>query len=307
MPLAGPPATPARSGRRLEPSVLYLCATPIGNLQDVTLRLLEVLKSVDLVACEDTRRTRLLLDRHRISARLMSFHEHNEEQRLAVLLPLLREGKHVAVVSDAGMPGVSDPGFTLVRACAEEGLAVTVVPGPSSVSAALALSGVPADRFGFVGFLARSKTKLLEQVATFDATGAAVVAFESPRRLKAALAIIGERWPARRLAVCRELTKLHEEVLRGTAAEVSAQLADPVRGEIVLVLEPMRAAGGPGSGILSAGVSVEREAVAKALSVLRESGLGVKKAAAIVAELTGLPSRAVYAVAVGLREGVRKS
>jgi 16S rRNA (cytidine1402-2'-O)-methyltransferase len=287
--------------------VLYLCATPIGNLEDVTLRLLEVLKSVDVVACEDTRHTRVLLDRHGVSARLMSFHEHNEEERLGSLLPLLREGKDVAVVSDAGMPGVSDPGFTLVRACAEEGLAVTVVPGPSAVSTALVLSGLPADRFAFVGFLARTKPKLLEQVATFDATGAAVVAFESPRRLKAALAAIAERWPSRRVAVCRELTKLHEEVLRGTAAEVATRLSDPVRGEIVLVLEPRGVAGGPGSRVLGAEAVVERETVEKALRVLRESGIGVKKAAAIVAELTGISSRAIYAVAVGLREGVRKS
>lgn len=287
--------------------MLYLCATPIGNLEDVTLRLLEVLKSVDVVACEDTRHTRVLLDRHGVSARLMSFHEHNEEERLGSLLPLLREGKDVAVVSDAGMPGVSDPGFTLVRACAEEGLAVTVVPGPSAVSTALVLSGLPADRFAFVGFLARTKPKLLEQVATFDATGAAVVAFESPRRLKAALAAIAERWPSRRVAVCRELTKLHEEVLRGTAAEVATRLSDPVRGEIVLVLEPRGVAGGPGSRVLGAEAVVERETVEKALRVLRESGIGVKKAAAIVAELTGISSRAIYAVAVGLREGVRKS
>ena len=286
--------------------MLYLCATPIGNLQDVSLRLLEVLKSVDVVACEDTRRTRLLLDRHGVGARLMSFHEHNEEQRLAVLLPLLREGKNVAVVSDAGMPGISDPGFTLVRACAGEGLAVTVVPGPSAVAAALALSGLPADRFAFAGFLARTKAKLLEQVATFDSTGAAVVAFESPRRLKAALAAMAERWPARRLAVCRELTKLHEEVLRGTAAEVLTRLSDPVRGEVVLVLEPAGVAAGPGSGFRGANVAVERADVEKALSALRESGLGVKRAAAIVAELTGLPRRTAYEMALRVKESAKK-
>ena len=120
--------------------MLYLCPTPIGNLQDVTLRVLDVLRNADLIACEDTRRTRVLLERHGIKARLVSFHDHNEEQRLAALLPLLREGKRVAVVSDAGMPGLSDPGFTLVRACAEEDLEVTVLPGPSSVSRYLTLS-----------------------------------------------------------------------------------------------------------------------------------------------------------------------
>ncbi len=133
--------------------MLYLCATPIGNLKDVTLRVLEVLKTVELIACEDTRHTRVLLERYSIESRLVSFHDHNEEHRLATLLPILREGKDIAVVSDAGMPGLSDPGFTLVRACAAEGLPVTVLPGPSAVSTALVLAGLPADRFAFVGFL----------------------------------------------------------------------------------------------------------------------------------------------------------
>ena len=167
--------------------MLYICPTPIGNLEDVTLRVLTVLRSAELIACEDTRHTRILLDRHGITARLVSFHEHNEEQRLGVLLPLLREGKDVAVVSDAGMPGLSDPGFTLVRACAAEGLPVTVLPGPSAVPTALVASGLPADRFAFVGFLPRGAKKLVEQIAAFDGTGAAVVAFEAPRRLTATL------------------------------------------------------------------------------------------------------------------------
>jgi len=170
--------------------MLYLCATPIGNLEDVTLRVLRVLSEVDLVACEDTRHTRILLRSHGIDAQVVSFHEHNEAQRLASLLPLLRDGKDVAVVSDAGMPAISDPGFTLARACAAEGLPVTVLPGPSAVSTALVLAGLPADRFAFVGFLARTKSRLIEQVSAFDGTGAAVVAFESPRRVRSSLAAI---------------------------------------------------------------------------------------------------------------------
>ena len=201
------------------------------------------------MACEDTRHTRILLDRHGISARLTSFHDYNEEQRLTALLPLLREGKDVALVSDAGMPGLSDPGFSLVRACAAEGIPVTVLPGASSISTALVISGLPTDRFAFVGFLPRAKTKLVEQLAAFEGTGTALVAFESPRRIRASLEVIGARWPERRLAVCRELTKLHEEVIRGTAAEILERLADPVRGEIVLVLEP----GGGSRGAASAG------------------------------------------------------
>ena len=297
--------------------MLYLCPTPIGNLQDVTLRVLEVVKNVDLVACEDTRRTRVLLERHGIGARLMSFHDHNEEQRLAALLPLLREGKDVALLSDAGMPGLSDPGFSLVRACAAEGLSVTVLPGPSAVSTALVLSGLPADRFAFVGFLARSKAKLIEQLAAFDGTGAAVVAFESPRRIRASLSAIGTRWPARRVAVCRELTKLYEEAVRGTAAEVLAGLSDPARGEIVLVLEPASAGGHAVVGIASGGTAtggIARAAGGKAIDIpdaarralveLLDAGLGVKKAAGIVADLAGLPKRALYEAGLEIKAGI---
>ncbi len=285
--------------------MLYLCATPIGNLGDVTLRVLEVLRTADLVACEDTRHTRILLDRHGVTARLISFHEHNEEARLAAILPLLREGKSVAVVSDAGMPGLSDPGFTLVRACAAEGLPVTVVPGPSAVSTALVLSGLPTDRFAFVGFLARGKAKLIEQLAGFDGTGTTVLAFESPRRVRASLAAIGGRWPERRLAVCRELTKIHEEAVRGTAAEVLEHLADPVRGEIVLVLEP---AGGLGPGAAAAGrgsaggACVDREAVRRALAELMAAGLGTKRAAGLVAGLTGMSKKVAYELALEMAD-----
>jgi len=274
--------------------MLYICATPIGNLQDVGLRLLEVLAQVDLVACEDTRHTGVLLRRHGIRARrLVSFHEHNEEERLAVLLPMLRAGEEVAVVSDAGMPGLSDPGFTLVRACVAEGIPVTVIPGPSSISTALVLSGLPCDRFAFVGFFPRGRAKIVQQVSAFDGTEAAVVGFESPRRLRATLDALGARWPERRLAVCRELTKLHEEVLRGTASEVLAQVAEQVRGEIVVVLE---AAGDPDSTGRPAG-DVERRA-GEALLELRRLGAGTKQAAAIVAGLTGLSARRAYELAL---------
>ena len=288
--------------------MLYICPTPIGNLEDVTLRVLAVLKSVELIACEDTRHTRILLDRYGVTTRLVSFHEHNEEQRLGVLLPLLREGKDVAVVSDAGMPGVSDPGFTLVRACASEGLGVTVLPGASAVPVALVVSGLPADRFAFIGFLARGSNKLAEQIAAFDGTGAAVVAFEAPRRLAASLTAIGARWPERKLAVCRELTKLHEQVLRGTAGEVRAALPDPVRGEIVLVLEPAgrhfaTAAAHEGTGWAAAATPGSADAVQTALRDLLDACIGTKRAAGIVAGLAGLPKRQVYDLALALLGG----
>ncbi len=277
--------------------MLYLCPTPIGNLQDITLRTLEVLARVELIACEDTRRTRVLLDRHGIAARLLSFHDHNEQQRIQTLLPLLREGKDVAVVTDAGMPGLSDPGFSLVRACALEDLAVTVLPGPSSISTALVLSGLPADRFAFVGFLARSKAKLIEQLERFEGTGAALVAFESPRRIRASVAAVAERWPERPLAVCRELTKLHEEAVRGTGAEVLERLSDPVRGEIVLVLGPVGSVSAKGSALGAASPALAGDSEQRARVALAEMvrlGVGTKKAAGIVAGLTGLSARRAY-------------
>lgn len=285
--------------------MLYICATPIGNLQDITLRVLDALRQVDLVACEDTRHTRILLDRHGISARLMSFHDHNEEQRLAALLPLLREGKDVALVSDAGMPGLSDPGFSLVRACAAEGIPVTVLPGPSSISTALVISGLPTDRFAFVGFLPRAKTKLVEQLAVFVGTGTTLVAFEAPRRIRASLEVIGARWPERRLAVCRELTKLHEEVIRGTAAEILERLADPVRGEIVLVIEPGGSArGGAMTGsadALPATLGDVEQKAREALVELQRLGVGTKRAAGMVAGLTGLAARRAYELALEVK------
>lgn len=259
------------------------------------MRTLEVLREADLVACEDTRRTRILLERHGVAAaRLLSFHDHNEEQRLRTLLPILREGKDVAVVSDAGMPGLSDPGFTLIRACALEGLPVTVLPGPSAISTALVLSGLPTDRFAFLGFLARGKAKLLDQLERFEGTGAALVAFESPRRVRSTLAAIGERWPDRRLAVCRELTKLHEEAVRGTAAEVLGQLADDVRGEIVLVLAPTSGLLDKDTGMAPGGGGDLEGKVRQAFVELGDLGVGTKKAAAIVAGLTGLSARRAY-------------
>ncbi|MCZ7662346.1 MAG: 16S rRNA (cytidine(1402)-2'-O)-methyltransferase [Thermoleophilia bacterium] len=276
--------------------MLFICPTPIGNLQDVTLRVLEVLAAAHVVVCEDTRHTRRLLERHLVRpARLLSFHEHNEPARLETVLTLLREGKDVALVSDAGMPGLSDPGFTLVRAAAAEGLPVTVLPGPSAVSTALVASGLPTDRFAFVGFLPRGTAKVVAALERAGCAGGSVVAFESPRRLRSTLRAVAGRWPDRPLAVCRELSKLHEQVLRGTAGAVLERLPEPVRGEIVLVLGPVDtpAAGTGGQG--SRATNAQLEAV---LAGLVRSGLGTKEAAGLVASLTGVPVRELYAAAL---------
>ncbi len=277
--------------------MLYVCPTPIGNLGDITLRALDVLRSVELVACEDTRHTGRLLGHFDIHVRLLSYQEHNEAERVGVLLPMLREGRDVALVSDAGMPGLSDPGFVLVRACLEEGVPVTVLPGASSVDTALVASGLPTDRFTFLGFLPRGRGKVVGAVEAADRAGGTIVAFESPRRLRAGLEALAERWPDRTLAVCRELSKLHEQVVRGTPAQVLAGLAEEVRGEVVLVLAPADA--GPAAG---ASAEARDDAVRQVLAALLTAGRPTKEAARLVAALTGMPQREAYAAALKVRE-----
>ncbi|MCS7235992.1 MAG: 16S rRNA (cytidine(1402)-2'-O)-methyltransferase [Armatimonadota bacterium] len=217
---------------------LYLVATPIGNLEDVTLRALRVLREVDLVAAEDTRQVRKLLDRYGIQQRVVSYHEHNERTRIPQLLGALRSGRSVALVSDAGTPVLQDPGYRLVRACAEAGIPVVPVPGPSAVTAALVASGLPTDRFAFLGFLPRrrqARRRSLEEVRDQRAT---LVLFESPRRLVDCLQDLLEVLGDRRAAVCRELTKVHEEVRRGRLSDLLRGVRDqPVRGEVTVVVE----------------------------------------------------------------------
>ncbi len=223
-PVAGPP-----HGR------LLVCATPIGNLEDVTLRVLRALGEADIVACEDTRRTRVLLDRHEVSAeRLVSLHEHNERARAVELAEQVRAGETVALVSDAGMPLISDPGYALVRECLRADLPVEVLPGPSAAPAALVLSGLPVDRWCCIGFLPRKRGQRERVLAEARET---LVAFESPKRLAATLELLAAIDPQRPVAVCRELTKVHEEVVRGSAGELAERYRErSVRGEVVLVV-----------------------------------------------------------------------
>jgi 16S rRNA (cytidine1402-2'-O)-methyltransferase len=264
----------ARAGR------LVVCPTPIGNLEDVTLRVLAALREADVVACEDTRRTRVLLDRYGVSARLVSYHEHNEAHRARELVEQMRAGTVVALVSDAGMPLVSDPGFVLVRACVAAGLAVEVLPGPSAALAALVASGLPARRWRFEGFLPRRRAELESLLGAAET----LVAFESPRRVAATLAVLAELDGDRPVAVCRELTKLHEEVVRGKASELAARYADaPPRGEVVLVVGPAAATEG------DHGLAVA------ALRRLVEAGALPRAAAKVVSELTGVSPNALYA------------
>ena len=259
---------------------LVVCPTPIGNLEDVTLRVLAALGQADVVACEDTRRTRVLLDRHGIRASLVSYHEHNERPRARELVARIASGEVVALVSDAGTPLISDPGFTLVNLCLAEGVAVEVLPGPVAAVTALVASGLPAERFTFVGFLPRARRDLERLL---DSAGETLVAYESPRRLAATLDTLAAREPDRRVAVCRELTKLHEEVRRGGAAELAVHYrANPARGEIVLVL---------GS---AASRATELDDALATLRELIAAGARARPAAAAVARLTGVRANELY-------------
>jgi 16S rRNA (cytidine1402-2'-O)-methyltransferase len=257
---------------------LVVCPTPIGNLEDVTLRVLAALRDADLVACEDTRRTRVLLERYGVQATLLSYHEHNERERTPDLVARMLEGAVVALVSDAGMPLISDPGFVLVRECVAAGLPVEVLPGPSAAIAALVASALPADRWRFAGFLPRKKGELRELLSE---PGGTLVAFESPRRVPATLALAAELEPERQAVVARELTKAHEEVVRGTVAELADRYSvEPPRGEVALVFGPV-AAHADLTGLPQ-------------LRKLVDAGAKPRPAAAAVAELTGGSANALY-------------
>jgi 16S rRNA (cytidine1402-2'-O)-methyltransferase len=263
---------------------LAVCATPIGNLDDVTLRVLQELAEAEIVLCEDTRHTRGLLARHGIDARLVSYHEHNEAKRTAELLPRLEAGARVALVSDAGMPGISDPGARLVVAALDAGIAVTVLPGPSAIETALVASGLSADRYLFVGFLPRAGRARENLWAELAGITHPVVAFESPRRLPALLASLADALPERPVAVCRELTKHFEEVVRGTAAEVAGRFPEPPKGEITMVI---------GAATDTALEPRSGEAV-EAVSELVAAGVARGRAAELVARLTGVPRNELY-------------
>jgi 16S rRNA (cytidine1402-2'-O)-methyltransferase len=262
---------------------LAVCATPIGNLEDVTLRVLRELAEADLVLAEDTRHTRGLLERHGVRATLLSYHRHNEAQRIAELLPRLAAGERIALVSDAGLPGVNDPGARLVAAALEAGVPVTVLPGPSAVETALVASGLAGERFQFLGYLPRGEKALTALWEELESWPHPAVAFESPRRLPAALRSLAAVSPARPVVVCRELTKRFEEVVRGSAAEVAARFAEPPKGEVTLVV-----------GAAEARVADAGEAVG-AVAELVGAGVPRRQAADVVARLTRLSRNTLYA------------
>ncbi len=262
---------------------LAVCATPIGNLEDVTLRLLAELRAADVVLCEDTRHTRGLLERHGIEARLLSYHEHNEAARTAELLPRLEAGERIALVSDAGMPGISDPGARIVQAALTAEIPVTVLPGPSAVETALVASGLVGPRYQFLGFLPRGDKALAGVWSELRGWPFPAVAFESPQRLPATLRSLAGADAGREAAVCRELTKRFEEVVRGTAFELAERFSEPPKGEITLVVGP--------AAMLA---DVAEDAALGAVSALVAAGVPRKQAAEIVSRLTGVARNRLY-------------
>ena len=274
---------------------LYLVGTPIGNLEDVTLRALRVLGEVGLIAAEDTRRTRVLLARYEIRTPTTSFHEGNRARQVPRLVARL-EREDVALVTEAGMPGISDPGFDLARAARERGAEVVVVPGPSVATTAVVASGLPSDRFLFLGFLPRKGPERLRALRAVAAAPWSLVVFEAPRRLRGTLQDMLDALGDRSIAVCREMTKLHEEVYRGTVSSALDHFNAP-RGEFTLVVAGDSKGAGRGSS----------DEAREALLRLRAQGLRARESVAQVAEATGLGHRTLYRMWLDLPETTLES
>jgi 16S rRNA (cytidine1402-2'-O)-methyltransferase len=270
-----------------QPGLLSIVATPIGNLEDITLRALRTLREADLVLAEDTRHTRVLCTHHGLRPNLRSFHAHSSEGVVEQILGELEAGKHIALVTDAGTPLLSDPGAVLVRAARARGLRVEAVPGPSAITAALTVAALPVDQFRFTGFLPRSGRRRREALQLLAQDSSATVLFESPRRLLDTLEELAALLSAeRQLSVCRELTKLHEEVVRGSASELVAHFRDTApRGEITLVI-----AGNP-----QPATELDPEDLDERIRALLESGASTKDAAAQLASETGMRKQELYA------------
>jgi len=269
---------------------LYVVATPIGNLEDVTLRAIRVLKEAKLIAAEDTRKTKRLLDHYGINTPMTSYYEHNKMAKLGYLLRFL-ENDDLALVSEAGMPGISDPGYELVVAAAKQGVRVVVIPGPSAIVAAVAVSGLPTDQFTYLGFLPRKKSErvhLLEQVSLEPRT---LVAFEAPHRLIDALKDLLDVLGDRRMAIVRELTKLHEEVFRGTTSEAIEHFQQP-KGEFTIVVEGNKLEIKPA---LTAEVETE-------IKDFQKQGIPAKEAIARLSATTGLPRKELYRAWLELKD-----
>lgn len=266
-------------------------ATPIGTLDDLSPRAAEALRGADVVACEDTRRTAVLLRHAGADAPMVPSHQHNEARRAADLVRRMGDGAVVALVSDAGMPGVSDPGARVVAAAVDAGIPVTVIPGAGAVETALVASGLATGTgYAFAGFAPRKAGELRDFVAGLDRIGDPVVVFESPRRVPALLAALAGHDPDRPVAVCRELTKVHEEVIRGTAGELAVRLSSPLKGEVAVVVGPPAGEEAP-----------DEAALAEAMAPMLDAGMSPARAADVVATLGAAPRNAAYRAALRAR------
>ncbi len=272
----------------MKPGTLYLVATPIGNLDDLTFRAVSTLREVDVIACEDTRHTRALLNRYGIQKPLVSYHEHNEQRRARELVARLLAGESVALVSDAGMPVLSDPGYEVVRQAINSRLSVVAIPGPSAITTALVVSGLPPDRFLFVGFLPRKSSERRRTLSELAPLPWTLVMFEAPHRIKATLADLHTVLGDRQIALTRELTKRFEEVVRGTVTEVLYHVGTaPPRGELTLVIGGAR-------------LREQPHDVASQLTQLLAGGTSPKDAVRVVAQAHRIPKRVVYGMALDI-------
>jgi 16S rRNA (cytidine1402-2'-O)-methyltransferase len=279
------------------PGTLYVVSTPIGNLEDITLRALRVLKEVDLIAAEDTRRTRQLLTHYGIHKPLISYHEYNRRMREKTLLQELREGKSIALVTDAGTPGISDPGEDLVRGAIQESIPLVPIPGPAALVSALSVSGLPTGSFLFYGFLPSKAAARKKWLSSLQGRPETLVFYESPRRLSSLLKDAAQILGDRRVVVAREMTKVYEEVYRGTISEVLDQLGEEeVKGEVTVILEGCTSSPAP-----------EASSIMEALKhYSREMGLSMKESVGRVAEELGVSRRQVYRESLKLKEESEK-
>jgi 16S rRNA (cytidine1402-2'-O)-methyltransferase len=264
--------------------ILYIVATPIGNLEDITLRALRVLREVDLIAAEDTRHTQILLAHHGIHATLTSYHEHNERAKAQALVARLEQGTNIALVSDAGTPAISDPGFRLVVEAIRAGLRIVPVPGASALSAVLSASGLPTDRFVFEGFLPAKKKQRRERLQAVRGESRTLIFYETPHRLKDSLDDIGEILGDRGITLAREVTKMHEEFLRGRVSEIFHQIADrEIKGELTLVI-----AGWAGES------TVPLDQLKQEIHTLAAEGMRIKEIAEVLGAKYAQPKKEIY-------------
>lgn len=285
----------AENKNYVQAASLYVCGTPIGNLDDMSFRAIQVLKEVDLIAAEDTRRTIKLLNHFQIKNRLESYHEHNENEKAEKLLQLLQEGMAIALVSDAGMPGISDPGYKLIKKAIENNIEVIPVPGPTAAISALVVSGLDTSRFVFEGFLERKGKSREEQLNKLKSEERTIILYESPYRVKETLKDLERVLGDRRIALVRELTKVHEEKYYGHISSVLTRIeGKEIKGEIVIVLEGNRSGEEPEPAPWE-GLEIEEH-----IRILLAQGLSKKKAVKRVAEIRGIPKREVYKEAINI-------